>query len=221
MANSWFYGFACRGVDLITRVITNRHVVGLENVPSSGAVLLVSNHIGLVDPPLIGAMLPRVVHFMAKEELFHNPIVKWVVTNYHAFPVRRGEGDREAYQTTIRLLKKGEVVGIFPEGTRSRTGTLQYAHTGAAAIAARSGVVVLPVGVSGTEQIFRWPRRVLRPKVCLVVGKPFVIEKDEGGTKDEVLARQTERIMYAISSLLPEEYRGVYGEAKPRQPIPR
>jgi 1-acyl-sn-glycerol-3-phosphate acyltransferase len=210
VAETWFYHLATRSVDLATRLATTRTVVGLENVPSAGPVLLVANHIGLVDPALIGAVSPRPVHWMAKEELFRNPILRWVITQYHAFPVRRGEGDRQAYQTTVRLLRQGEIVGMFPEGTRSRDGALRRAHPGAAAIAARSGATVLPVAVWGTEQIFRWPRRSLRPAVHMVVGKPFSLSADVGGAKDELLAQHTEQIMQAIAQLLPAAYRGYY-----------
>jgi 1-acyl-sn-glycerol-3-phosphate acyltransferase len=210
MGETWFHHLSTRSVDLATRLVTKRTVVGLEYVPPTGPVLLVANHIGLVDPALIGAVSPRPVYFMAKEELFHNPIVKWIISQYHAFPVRRGEGDRQAYQTTVRLLRQGEVVGMFPEGTRSRDGVLRRAHPGAAAIAARSGAKVLPVAVWGTEQIFRWPRRVLRPEVHMVVGRPFTLAADGEGSKDEHLAQQTDQIMGAIASLLPEAYRGYY-----------
>lgn len=213
----WFYHFASWGVDLVSRIITKRAVRGREFFPAEGPVLLVANHIGFVDPPLIGSLCPRPVHFMAKEELFRNPFVRWVVTNYGAFPVRRGEGDRHAYQTTLKLLRAGKVVGIFPEGTRSRTGALIPAHPGAAAIAIRAGVPIVPVGVWGTEQIFRWPKRALRPAVGVNFGKPFSLEAEPAGLKAEGLDRHTERIMLAIAELLPESYRGVYARAGDRE----
>lgn len=209
----WFYRFACAVVDLLTQIISKRIVVGRENVPAEGAVIMIANHLSLVDPPLLGSVFPRPVHFMAKEELFHTPVVSWIVKNYLAFPVRRGEADRQALQTTLRYLRNGEVVGIFPEGTRSHDARLHPAHPGAALIAARAGAQVVPVAVTGTHKIFAWPRNYLRPEVKVIIGRPFVLSADGQATRGEALDKLTTRMMNALAELLPDEYRGVYQDS--------
>lgn len=215
----WFYWLASKAVDVVSAAICRRVVEGRENVPADGPLILVSNHLSLVDPPLLGAVFPRPIRFMAKEELFHAPIVQWVVAGYRAFPIRRGEADRQALQTTLRLLKQGEVVGIFPEGTRSRRGAMTAAHQGVALIALRSGAPLIPVGIAGTEQIFRCPRSSLRPAVVVRIGRPFHLEPTGNGTGREALAGHTDRIMREIAALVPPPYRGIYasvaGVAKP------
>ncbi|MHB9092833.1 MAG: lysophospholipid acyltransferase family protein [Chloroflexota bacterium] len=207
---AWFYWLASTAMDLATRLICDRHVIGRENVPTEGPLLLVSNHLSLIDPPLLGAVFPRPIRFMAKEELFRVPFVKWIAKGYRAFPVRRGEADRQAFQTTLRLLRQGEVIGIFPEGTRSRGGGLRAAHPGAALIALRAGVPVVPVGIVGSEQVLHWPRRALRPRLEVHIGKPFTLASGQPGAAREALAGQTEALMCAIAALVPPGYRGIY-----------
>ncbi|MHB1132388.1 MAG: lysophospholipid acyltransferase family protein [Chloroflexota bacterium] len=206
----WVYWLISRMVYLLTSVIMRREVVGLANVPATGPLLLISNHLSLADPPVLGSMFPRPIRFMAKEELFRTPIVSWVVRGYLAFPVRRGEADRQALQTTLRLLQQGEVVGIFPEGTRSRDGQLHPAHPGAALMASRAGAPILPVAIHGSELMFRWPRSAWRPCVRIVVGKPFTLPAAERGAARLTFAKQTNFMMQRIAELLPEQYRGAY-----------
>ena len=183
----------------------------MANVPASGPVVLVANHLSLVDPAILGAVFQRPIRFMAKEEVFRTPFVSWLVRGFRAFPVRRGQADRQAMLITLRLLRQGEVVGIFPEGHRSHGDGLLPAHPGAALIALRAGAPVLPVGIAGTEQIFRWPRKCLRPAVTINVGKPFSLAASRDGSTREVLAGQADEIMRHVAELVPERYRGSYG----------
>lgn len=208
----WFYWLASRAVDLVAFLVCRREVVGLENVPRSGPLLVISNHLSLADPPLLGASFPRPIRFMAKEELFRTPIVSWVVRGYMAYPVRRGEADREAVRTTLRLLREGEAVGIFPEGTRSRCARLREAHPGAALLAQRAGVPILPIGISGSENLFGWPRSALRPTIRIAVGPPFRLHPSEKGTGHAALAANTVMMMRKIAELLPQQYRGPYAD---------
>ena len=119
-------------------------------------------------------------------------MVQWIVKGYRAFPVRRGEADRQAFQTTLRLLRQGEVVGMFPEGTRSRGGGLRAAYPGAALLAMRAGVPIVPVGIVGSEQVLHWPRRALRPRLEVHIGEPFTLTASSQGAPREALASQTE-----------------------------
>ena len=130
-------------------------VEGVENIPQTGGVLLVANHASYLDPPLLGSAASRPVHFMAKAELFKFPVLSWALPRVKAFPVRRGAADRTAIRTAIELLRQGEVVGIFPEGTRTPTGELLPPQRGAGLIALRAGVPVVPVALVGTFRPFQ------------------------------------------------------------------
>lgn len=206
----WFYWLICRVVDIVLVLLCRRVVVGMENVPLSGPLLVISNHLSWADPPLLGSIFPRPIRFMGKEELFHVPVVAWVVRGYLAYSVRRGEADREAVRTTLRLLREGEAVGIFPEGTRSRMACLRQAHPGAALVAGRTDVPILPVGISGSEQLFCWPRAGLRPTVRVAVGQPFRLTPAEKGAARVTHSANTDLMMHEIADLLPQSYRGFY-----------
>jgi len=129
-------------------------VRGAYNVPQEGPVVIVSNHLSLWDPMAVGAAVKRKVYFMAKAELFKYPIVGLIVRSWGAFPVRRGHLDREALKNAVKVLKRGDVLGIFPEGRRSPSGKLQEFKTGAVSLAAKYGAPIVPVGLIGTKKIF-------------------------------------------------------------------
>ncbi|MDQ0244261.1 1-acyl-sn-glycerol-3-phosphate acyltransferase [Bacillus fengqiuensis] len=144
-------------------------VHGTEHIPKEGAVLLCSNHISNLDPPVVGMMFPRPVAFMAKEELFKAPIIKYLVPHLKAFPVKRGMSDRDALRKALAILKEGEVLGLFPEGTRSKDGTLGEGLAGAGFFALRSKAVVIPCAIIGPYQPFK--------KLKVVYGPPLDMEK--------------------------------------------
>lgn len=170
------------------RVVFRYRVEGLEKVPKSGGVLLVANHAHLLDPPLVGSANRRQVHFMAKDELFHMPFLRWALPKIGTFPVRRGAADRKAIRTAIELLSQGKVVAIFPEGTRTQTGELLEPQRGAGLIALRAGVPVIPVGITGTFEPVRKGRFFPRFNQFIVrFGDPVHFEpSSEEGRKDAV-----------------------------------
>lgn len=198
-----FYTFAVVGLRVLLRLLTHFETVGLEHAPTGGPLVVVANHTHFIDPPVIGASLPRKVLLMAKQELFDVPVVGWMVSHYDAFPVRRGEADRQALRLAMRALELEQAVGMFPEGTRSKTGEMRPAFPGAALIALRSGAPVLPVGIDGTDQVFRSLLRLRRARVRVVYGPTFTLDS----TARE---RATDEMMRAIASLLPEWRRGPY-----------
>ncbi|MGI5837424.1 MAG: lysophospholipid acyltransferase family protein [Chloroflexota bacterium] len=206
-----FYKIACFVVRLLLRILTRCRVEGIENVPPTGPFLLAANHLNLVDPPVLGALLPRQITFMAKDELFKTPIIGWVVTWYGAFPVRRGQPDRQALRTAAFVLEKGGVVGMFPEGTRSKTGRLKEALPGAAMLAALASAPVLPVALIGTEKLRSVFSFITRPEITVRIGKPFNIERDR--SRRESLDEATRAMMARVAALLPEERRGYYSDA--------
>ncbi|MBV9120249.1 MAG: 1-acyl-sn-glycerol-3-phosphate acyltransferase [Chloroflexi bacterium] len=179
---------------------------GLDLVPADGPLIVISNHLHFADPPLLGGVLPRYVRFMAKQEAFKAPF-GWLFANaYGAFPVRRNQVDRAALAEAERILRGGGVVGMFPEGHRSHGRGLLPAFDGAALIARRSSAPLLPVGICGTERVFRgaprWP-------IKLRVGELFEVRR---GCP---LADATTDMMERIAALLPREYQGVYAAGKP------
>jgi 1-acyl-sn-glycerol-3-phosphate acyltransferase len=126
---------------------------GAEHVPKTGAFLLVCNHASNLDPVIVAHSAARPVAFMAKEELFRVPILKTVLHTYGAFPVKRGSGDRGAFRVALEALSAGWVVGIFLNGTRTEDGRIPTPQLGAAMIAAKAGVSLLPMAISGSERI--------------------------------------------------------------------
>ena len=206
------YSYVVAFFDFVYRVFTRCRIIGLENVPMDGPLIIVCNHLALADPPLLAVRLGRRVEFLAKHQLFQIPVFGWALRNLGAHPVYRGQLDMTAMRWVHRSLEEGRAVVIFPEGKRSRSRKLQPAFRGVAAIAIRTGAPVLPIGLTGTEHL-EFPLFALaRPKVTINIGKPFFISRntDRSGRKER--DDETNDMMRHIARLLPEKYRGVYGE---------
>ncbi|MFA5315864.1 MAG: lysophospholipid acyltransferase family protein [Dehalococcoidales bacterium] len=192
------------------RVLTHYRVLGLENVPQQGPLLVVANHLSLADPPLLGVSLGRPVTFMAKRELFRFPVIGYVLKRFGAFPVNRGRLDLVAMRWTYRLLGDGNALVMFPEGMRSPTGRLRTAFRGAAQIAVRADVPILPVAISGTEMLERPFGLLRRPEVTVNIGRPFSLPRSNGRVSRQELEELTRLIMAGVADLLPPAYRGDY-----------
>ncbi len=191
-------------------------VSGVERVPATGGVMLVSNHLGLSDPLPIGLRLPRQMRMLGKIEIFRRFLLGDIARIAGAVPIRRGKSDREALQTTLHLLTAGECLLVFPEGTYAHApkpvGMLPF-KTGAAWLALRSGCLVVPVGISGTERVWHWARgwRPWRlPRVSVNFGEPYSIQLQPGVPLKLALQAAAEEMARRIAELLPESYRGVY-----------
>jgi len=186
-------------------------VNGLERIPVTGPVLLASNHISWVDPVLLACWLTpatgRPMTWMGKAEAMRWPLVGSFLRVNGVFGVRRGAADLEAFRLAERILREGRILGIYPEGTRSPDGVLRPFRDGAALLAVRSGVLVLPVAVTGTDGLWRKgaliPRRV--PRVTVTIGEPVDIPRTEGSRPE--LAAVTSAIHDAVAGLLPETNR--------------
>ena len=208
----WVSRFLLR---LLFLIYLKAEVVGTENLPRRGGVIIVANHLHNADPGIVGVFLRRRVVFMAKAEMFEWPVWGFYVRLIGAFPVRRFEADLAALRKASQIVSKGGVLVMFPEGTRSETATMAQGHPGTALVALRSGVSILPIGITGTEAI-HIPQTLFRPlfgrlKVRMVVGKPFFLPPQER-INTAAVERCTEIIMRQVASLLPAGYRGVYGE---------
>lgn len=194
------------------RLISNIEVTGVENVPQDGAFILATNHLSRLDTPLLGITCPRKVYAMVATKYLAYPLFRWLMDAADAIWVRRTEFDRDALVASLEVLKRGDVLGVAPEGTRSRTRMLQAGKPGVAFLAARLGVPIVPVGIAGTERIWEDLRHLRRPHLHVVYGEPFRLPK-EGKLTSEELQAATDLIMQRIAVLLPQEYRGVYAEA--------
>jgi 1-acyl-sn-glycerol-3-phosphate acyltransferase len=185
-------------------------IKGRNLIPTEGPLLLVSNHLSVADPVLLGAKIGRKVSFMAKEELFGNRFTTYMVTSYGAIPVYRGSSNRDALHQASAVLRAGGVLGMFPEGKRSRHGALTPGQLGAALIAYHNKVRILPVSITGTETIRGKEWLFHRPNVTITIGPPFYLPDLGVSLRKEQLRELTDIIMYRIAALLPERYRGQY-----------
>jgi 1-acyl-sn-glycerol-3-phosphate acyltransferase len=188
-----FYDFARFVVGTIFRTSLRYRVVGAEKVPRTGGLVVAANHISNLDPPLLGVALPRPVWYMAKKELFAMPVIKQLIPRLNAFPVDRQAGGTAAVRASLRMLKEGRAVVIFPEGGRNVTGTNQE-KAGAAFLAAASGAPVVPAAIVGT--------RKLRPfgKVTVVFGDPMHVVRNRQSDGDD-LEKGAAQIMQRIRAL--------------------
>lgn len=181
-------------------------ISGKENIPESGAVIIVSNHTSYLDPIVLAvAVSSRPINFMAKEELFSIPVLNILVRKLRAFPVRRGKPDKSAFETALQVLLKSEILGLFPEGTRRRLGRLQLGpgERGAAVIALKSKAPIIPVAIIGTDKVMMEEKKLPRfPKIRVIIGKSFIIS-DEGDKKERI-NKAVNKIMQAILTLLKE-----------------
>ena len=176
------------------RLVFRFTVIGRENVPKDGPVLYCANHFNGWDPVSIGISIQRRVYFMAKVELFRLPPVAWFLSQLGAFPVKRGTADRQALRRAIALLESGQVVGIFPEGTRSRTGYLLQPEPGMAWLQVKSGATVLPAAVAGHYSLWS--------PVVVVIGKPMSFPPFAGGRASATeLEHISQEIMAEIAKL--------------------
>jgi 1-acyl-sn-glycerol-3-phosphate acyltransferase len=190
-------------------------LIGVENVPHDGPLLVASNHLSNADPIILEAAFPRPLFFVGKSELFRNPFFRWVLHRFGGIPVERGTPDRAAIRRAQAVLDQGIALGIYPEGVRSKTVALVKGLPGAGLIALQSNAPVLPVAIWGTE-FFPVngdipPRRPKNLARCVTVrfGSPFHVPERVDGKR--VTAEEATRlIMVRIAELLPERYHGVY-----------
>lgn len=155
------------------RFVCHLRAVDRENVPAEGPVILAPNHFSAMDHWFGGIMLRRRVRFMAKSQLFHGPVLEFILAHAGAFPVRRGQGDEEAIITALEILGNGGMLVIYPEGGRSRTGRMgQSARPGIGRLALEAGAPVVPVAIHGSERARNW-KRLQFPAVTVRYGEPM------------------------------------------------
>jgi 1-acyl-sn-glycerol-3-phosphate acyltransferase len=189
-------------------------VTGVENVPRQGPLIICPSHSGTLDPPMVPAFTPRNDTWsMAKSEYFKGGVTEFLFRSYHAFPVVRHSADRNALKRSFDLLKAGDTLIIYPEGTRVESGVLATPEPGAGFIAQKAGCPVLPVGLTGTRECMpkgaRWPRRV---PVSISFGKPFTVASKRQDGSRVSHQEAADAIMLEIAELLPEHQRGAFSD---------
>ncbi|MEX0975076.1 MAG: lysophospholipid acyltransferase family protein [Bacillota bacterium] len=168
-----WYWFVRGFLGLIARILFNIKVERTFNIPDSGAVVLCANHVSWWDPVLVANATRRPIHFMAKVELFKNPLLAALMRRIHTFPVERGKADLSAIRDSISVLKNQQALGIFPEGTRQRgLDVLGEMHPGAAMVALKTGSPVVPIAIRG--------RYAFRGTVTVVFGEPLILQGSTG-----------------------------------------
>jgi 1-acyl-sn-glycerol-3-phosphate acyltransferase len=195
------------------KVLSRLEVAGQENIPQDGAVILAMNHLSRVDSPLVAVTLARTDATALVGHSYKKILpIRWLVNLWGGTWINRDQTDMGALRVALGILHDGGLLGLAPEGTRSRTGGLIPAKTGVAYLADKSGALILPVAVHGTERMFSELRRFRRAKVHLEYGPPFSLPPVERKERDAGLRRNTDEIMCRIGAMLPEQYWGVYAD---------
>jgi 1-acyl-sn-glycerol-3-phosphate acyltransferase len=194
-------------------------VSGQERCPRTGALVIVGNHLGLLDPLAIGVRVPRQIRILAKSEMFQWPIIGWLARLGGVVPVRRGASDREALRILEAVLAKEGCVLLMPEGTFPKVplpAAMLPVKTGAAFLAVHSGATVWPVAITGTERIWyraRGWKLWHRPRVTVTFGQPYVPQVPQGLSAKATYQEVADDMARHIAALLPEQYRGHYGSS--------
>ena len=197
------------------RLFTRVKIIGIEHLPVQGGYIAASNHLGRLDPALAYYFLDRKDVTLLVAEKYHKfAIARWLVRVLDAVWVDRFGADFKVLRLMLRRLEEGGVLVVAPEGTRSRTGALIQARQGSSYLAARAGVPVVPVGITGTEDkvVLGRLRRLRRLDITVRVGYPFLLPPLDTKNRDQALQGFTDEIMCQIAALLPPAYRGVYAD---------
>jgi len=182
----WTYPLVRALVTLPTLLLYRTRAIGVENVPKSGALILAPNHFSQMDHFFTGLYLRRQIRFMAKSQMFGTPVLTYIYSHGGVFPVRRGHHDEEAFRTAFTILERGEMLLMYAEGGRSRTGELGEVKPGIGRIALESGAPVVPVAIHGSAGVRRW-KRFRFPKVTVQFGEPLHFPTEESPSRERQL----------------------------------
>ena len=199
-------------MEFLFGVLSHTVVKGQEHVPAEGSFILATNHVSRLDSPVLLIATPRRVYGLVANKYRRFIGFNWLLKAVDPIWIRRGDFDREALMRALGVLRQGHALAIAPEGTRSDTGKLQNGKPGVAFLAARLGVPIVPVAITGTEKMLEDFKRLRRMHIHIKFGPLFRLPK-EGKLSGDELEAYTELVMHRIAELLPAEYRGVYAGA--------
>lgn len=198
----------------LINLLSHLNIVGSEHIPKRGAFLLATNHLSRFDAPVVFASIDRDdLTGLAADTYRGNILIRWLVDAINGIWLNRNEVDIEALRAAREHLKNGGALGIAPEGTRSHSGALIQAKTGAAYLADKAHVEIIPVGISGTETAWAQLKRLRRPHIQMRIGPAFRLPPVGRDTRERDLRTNSDEIMCRIAALLPEKYRGVYADS--------
>lgn len=188
-------------------------IEGIENVPEEGPAILATNHLSRLDSPLIFSMLDRKdLTALVADKYQRHFFFNWLINSLQGIWINREQADLGALRRALEHLERGGILGIAPEGTRSKTGALMEAKTGAAYLVERSRVPVIPVAIWGTESAVRELLHFRRPDLNICFGTSFHLPPLERGSRSLGLKRNADEIMCRIAIMLPPVYRGIYAD---------
>jgi 1-acyl-sn-glycerol-3-phosphate acyltransferase len=197
---------------LLVRLLTRSEVSGIEHVPLTGPLVVAPNHLHILDPVILFAILPRRMTAFAANK-WRGTLVGWLLSIVgNAIYVARGEPDRDALSRAAAVLQRGGALGVAPEGTRSRMRGLLPGKNGTVYLASRTGAVVLPIAMWGHETAIRDWLHLRRPTIYVRIAPPLQLPPEARQAKSADLQVYTDELMLTIARMLPEEYRGVYAQ---------
>jgi 1-acyl-sn-glycerol-3-phosphate acyltransferase len=200
-------------VQLLFSLLSRLDVQGLENIPATGPGILAANHLSRLDSALVFGLVERSdITSLVADKYQNNLLLRPLVNAVHGIWINREQADFRALRRALDYIQGGGMLGIAPEGTRSRTGALMPAKTGVAYLAGRAGVPVIPAGIWGSETAIAQLCRLRRPLIHVRIGEPFQLPPLERGDRSAGLQENTDEIMCHIAALLPPAYRGSYAE---------
>jgi 1-acyl-sn-glycerol-3-phosphate acyltransferase len=209
LASKIFYKIMHAIVVGVVMAYTRTTVVGRHNIPRHGAFVLAPIHRSNIDTPLAAAVTTRRLRFMGKDSLWKIAPIGWILSALGAFPVTRGTADREALKRCIAVLEMGEPLVLFPEGTRQSGPVVKPLFDGAAYIAVKSNVPIIPVGIGGSERVMPKGKKMIYPRKCvLVIGEPLSVVTDESGRVPRSAVKEmTEQLSNELQRLFDEAQR--------------
>lgn len=200
---------------IILRILSRTRITGLEHVPKSGGAIVVTNHLGRLDAMLGVVLTDRHDFIMLIADKYQSSrLWNWWARRIDAIWLNREEADFHAMRAVLKRLSAGEILGMAPEGTRSETEALQPGRHGAAYLAAKAGVPIIPVGLTGTEDrvVYERFKRLRRLDIDIHIGEAFTLPPMDRKDREGYLDRSTDEIMCQIAAQLPPKYRGVYAD---------
>ncbi len=200
-------------VKALTEAVCDIETKPLKKIPTDGPLILVANHINMVEVPIFFTQLmDRPLTGFSKVENWRYPLIKRLFDVWGLIPLNREEIDLTALRQGLQALDDGKILVISPEGTRSHDGHLQQGHPGMVMMALRSGAPIMPIGHYGVERVYSNLRRLRRTDFHIRVGDPFYVDVGDARVRSAERQQITDEIMYQLAALLPPSYRGAYAD---------